>query len=434
MRRGFGSTLRPRLLIIAGAAALCAPAFGQGPSFSPSSGIKRIQLTCGLLGVGSAPTIITPPSGIIGRATLPNVQSGASYAIATTDCGVTVNLTAASATPTIPAAGSAGFPNGWFTDLLCTGAGGCTLTPASGTINGLANLVLQQYQSSRIEATSTAGVYIALLGATTSSVTGGGGITVYAGSTGVISSGATTYFPIGGGGSPNSNEPIIGAFAPATATVSNFGANISVALGTGISIAFTWRDATVSQSLTCTISGATATSCQDLTHSFTATKGDFIDIQAVVTGGAIGVSKVLVMTAQFGTVGTGGGTVNQNIRTIGASFGSFQSGATTLTTAATACVPTYISGTIQAVEILGNVSGSATIDVQTVAHASWTGTASVASITASDIPALSSSAVYTDTTLTGWNKTVLAGTDVCFVMSSPTTVAGLSITLKVAAN
>ena len=129
-----------------------------------------------------------------------------------------------------------------------------------------------------------------------------------------------------------------------------------------------------------------------------------------------------------------GATTNQNIRTIGASFGSFQSGATALSAAATACVPTYFAGTIQSVEIIGDVSGSATIDVKTVAHSSWTGTASATSITAADIPALTAAARYTDSTLTGWTTSVTAGTDFCFVMTSPTTVAGLSITVKVAAN
>lgn len=135
-----------------------------------------------------------------------------------------------------------------------------------------------------------------------------------------------------------------------------------------------------------------------------------------------------------GPTGGSGPTTNQNIRTIGANFGSFQSGATALSAASTSCIPTYFSGTIQAVEIIGNVSGSITIDVQTVLHSAWTGTASVSSITAAAIPALSAASKYTDTTLTGWTKTIAAGTDVCFVMSSPTTVAGASITLKVAAN
>ena len=153
-----------------------------------------------------------------------------------------------------------------------------------------------------------------------------------------------------------------------------------------------------------------------------------------------GTAGHLMLWGGAGATPTDGGappvspTTNQNIRTIGASFGSFQSGATALASAATACVPTYYAGTIQSVEIIGNVSGSATIDVQTVAHSSWTGTASVSSITAADTPALSSAARYTDSTLTGWTTALTAGTDVCFVMSAPTTVAGLSITVKVAAN
>ena len=135
-----------------------------------------------------------------------------------------------------------------------------------------------------------------------------------------------------------------------------------------------------------------------------------------------------------GPTGGSGPTTNQNIRTIGANFGSFQSGATALSSALTSCVPVYYSGTIQAVEIIGDVSGSITIDVKTVLHSAWTGTASASSITAAAIPALSSASKYTDTTLTGWTTALAAGTDVCFVMSSPTTVAGASITLKVAAN
>lgn len=121
-----------------------------------------------------------------------------------------------------------------------------------------------------------------------------------------------------------------------------------------------------------------------------------------------------------------------NTRNIGAAFGSFQSGASALTGSLTACVPTYYSGTITGVELIADVSGSVTVDVKTVAHTSWTGTSSVSAITASAIPALSSAAQYTDTTLTGWTTSLTAGTDVCFVLTSPTTVAGVSVNLKIA--
>jgi hypothetical protein len=125
---------------------------------------------------------------------------------------------------------------------------------------------------------------------------------------------------------------------------------------------------------------------------------------------------------------------NQKIRTVGATFGSFESGATALTAAATACVSTYFSGTIQAVELIGSPSGNVTIEVKTVANASWTGIGSVASISAAAIPALSGATRYTNTTLTGWNKAVTGGTTFCFVMTAPATLSGATIAVKVLAN
>lgn len=129
---------------------------------------------------------------------------------------------------------------------------------------------------------------------------------------------------------------------------------------------------------------------------------------------------------------TGAASTNQAIRTIGATFGSFESGATALSGSKTACVKAYFAGTITAVDLYGDVSGSVTVGVLKTASGSWTGTASAASIAASAIPALSSAATYTDTTLTGWTTTVTAGNYYCFALSSPTTVAGVAISLKVA--
>jgi len=282
-----------RLLVIV---ALCmSPALAQNlPSFNSGGGIKNLSATCGISGTPTNP-IVAKTGGTVSRVPTVNLQSGASYAIASSDCGKTVELSASSATPTIAQAGSAGFLANWFTDLLCIGTGGCTLTPATSTINGAATLVLAQYQAAHLISDGTN--YQAL------------------------------FIPPGSGP-----------------------------------------------------------------------------------------------------------TTNQNIRTIGASFGSFQSGASALSAGATSCVPVYFSGTIKAVHLIANVSGSVTIDVQTVLHASWAGTASVSSITSSDTPALSSASAYTDTTLTGWTTTLAANTDVCFVMSAPTTIAGASITVEVAAN
>ena len=92
------------------------------------------------------------------------------------------------------------------------------------------------------------------------------------------------------------------------------------------------------------------------------------------------------------------------------------------------------AGTIEKVSILADQSGSATIDVRTVAYASYTGPASASTITASDTPALSSAVKFQDSTLTGWTTTLAANTAVCFVLSSPSTVTWLAANIEVAAN
>jgi hypothetical protein len=306
---------------------------------------------------------------------------------------------------------------------------------------------------------------------------GKGGIVVYSAASLTLT--GTQFIPIGGGGLPSSTETNVDTSAPSAATVTNFDVQMSSAPGVGNNVVFTWRQNAGSTALTCTISGAVATSCNDSTHSFVVAQGDLLTIQLVSTGVIAGTPNLVVST-QFGTTGSNGtvntGTINQtafyaaagtavsgvgpgstgqvytsngsgsppsfttvptanqNIRTIGATFGSFESGATALSGSHTACVPTYFAGTIQSVELIGDVSGSATVDVLTVAHGSWTGRASASSITAAAIPALASAAAFTDSTLTGWNKTVTAGTDVCFALTSPTTVAGVAIAVKVAAN
>jgi formylmethanofuran dehydrogenase subunit D len=83
---------------------------------------------------------------------------------------------------------------------------------------------------------------------------------------------------------------------------------LSAPLGVGNSAVFTWRKAAASQSVTCTISGAIATSCSDTTHSFAVSQGDLMSVQAVFTG-IIGVTPTVVLATQFGTVGSNG-TVN----------------------------------------------------------------------------------------------------------------------------
>lgn len=129
--------------------------------------------------------------------------------------------------------------------------------------------------------------------------------------------------------------------------------------------------------------------------------------------------------------GSTGPTANQNLRSIGAVF---DGGGVALAGTITRCAPVNFAGTIQGVTLISDVSGSVTIDVQTVVYSSYTGPSSASTITASATPALSSAVKYQDTTLTGWTTTLAANTMVCFKLSSPSTLTWAAISVKVAAN
>lgn len=124
----------------------------------------------------------------------------------------------------------------------------------------------------------------------------GAGVTVFSGSTVTLL--GTQFVAIGGGAAISSTEASVELKSPAAATVSNLSVQLSAALGLAASAVFTWRDGGSSQILTCTIAGATATSCQDTTHSFSAAQGDELDIQVVTTGTPA--AATVVIGTQFG--------------------------------------------------------------------------------------------------------------------------------------
>jgi hypothetical protein len=147
--------------------------------------------------------------------------------------------------------------------------------------------------------------------------------------------------------------------------------------------------------------------------------------------------NVLTLGAGGQTSWAAGGvspTTNQNLRSIVADFGDFTSTASALSASAQACVAVPFAGTIVKAQLIAAPSGSATVDVRTVAFASYTGPSSTSTITASDTPALSSAASYTDSTLTGWTTALTANSVVCFYLTSPTTVTGVQARVTVAAN
>ncbi len=108
--------------------------------------VSSVATGCGL----SGGTITT--SGTIKRDPVVNAQTGTSYAILNADCGTQIIFSNAGAVAIsiAQAGGSGNFLTGWFVDYICTGAAGCTLTPATSTVNGAATLVLTINQSVRL--------------------------------------------------------------------------------------------------------------------------------------------------------------------------------------------------------------------------------------------------------------------------------------------
>jgi hypothetical protein len=255
---------------------------------------------------------------------------------------------------------------------------------------------------------------------------GGGGVVTYS-SGAAINPVGTQYVAIGGGGQASILESDVRIGAPSAATISDMFVNLDLPPGIGNSIAFTWRKAGSDQTLTCTVSGAVATTCSDTTHSFTVAQGDLIDIKLVTTGSVI-VAPGLTIATAYGATSS---TTNQNIRAI--SF-IFDGAGSALSGTLTRCQQINYAGTIQEATLTADQSGSATVDVQTVAFGSYTGPGSASTITAADTPALSSAVKYQDSTLTGWTTSLTANTVVCMVLSSPSTVTWVSGNIKVAAN
>ena len=126
----------------------------------------------------------------------------------------------------------------------------------------------------------------------------GGGLTVFSGSS--ITLLGTQFVAVGGGAAVSTTEASVEIQSPTAASVSNLSVQLSAGLGLGNSAVFTWRDGGSSQALTCTISGASATTCVDNTHSFSVAQGDEIDIEAVTTGTPS--PATLVIASQFGTL------------------------------------------------------------------------------------------------------------------------------------
>jgi hypothetical protein len=86
--------------------------------------------------------------------------------------------------------------------------------------------------------------------------------------------------------------------------------------------------------------------------------------------------------------------------------------------------------TINSVTLAADQSGSAVIDIWKVAYVSFPPTVTN-TITASDLPTLSSAQDYQDSTLTGWTTSVNAGDVLAFNVNSASTLTRINLVLKV---
>lgn len=250
-------------------------------------------------------------------------------------------------------------------------------TPASGVATNLTGLPAASVLSGALvngmtATTQTGGDSTAKLAtdafvqAAVAAATTGAGIITYSGPSLTFS--GTQYFPIGGGGIASSTETNVDLDSPAAATIQNFSVQMSAAPGVGNTVVYTWRKNATGTTLTCTITGASQTACNDTTHTITVVQGDLMDIQAVTTGTIVGTPTV-VMGTQFGiaasagvtqivagtnvTVSPGGGTGVVTVNASGGGSGNYVNlcATVTLTNATCSSGRILVSGTPSSITI-----------------------------------------------------------------------------------
>lgn len=250
-----------------GAATLYLDKSGNYSTPSGSSGLSG--MTSGQVGIAGSATTIT-----------------SSKALAGSGSGITTGPTSSTSGDVAEFTGTSG-------QIADSGVLLSSLAPlASPTFTGVPAAPTAIGGTSTTQLASTAFVQAAIAAAGT-----GAGIVTYSGPS--LTFTGTQYFPIGGGGLSSTTETNVDIDAPAAVTVQNMTVQMSAAPGVGNSIVYTWRKNASSTALTCTISGASATSCSDTTHNFTTVALDLLDIQTATTGTIVGTPTV-VMAAQLG--------------------------------------------------------------------------------------------------------------------------------------
>lgn len=143
------------------------------------------------------------------------------------------------------------------------------------------------------------------------SASSGGGTLNYS-DNGVTLTANTYFIPPGGGGIPQTTEANVSVKSPAAMTITNLQVSLSADPGAGQTLAVTLRKGGSDQTLTCTITGGSGATCQDVTHSVNLALNDVIDWKVVTTGTYVATPTVTITaangTSQVGVTSVSGGT------------------------------------------------------------------------------------------------------------------------------
>ena len=131
------------LLALFGALGLRAQVVNQpgGNGSSGSGTVTSIATSCGVSG-----GTITTAGTVTGSIAVDSQTGAGAFAIPSTDCGKLVARNQAGAVSDTLAQAGGSFPAKWYVQYQCSGAGGCTITPATSTIDGASSLALAQNQ------------------------------------------------------------------------------------------------------------------------------------------------------------------------------------------------------------------------------------------------------------------------------------------------
>lgn len=160
----------------------------------------------------------------------------------------------------------------------------------------------------------------------------------------------------------------------------------------------------------------------------TATTTPAITISTTVTGALKGNGTGLSQAACADLSNASAGCSSTNALISGIEF-LIDGGGTAITTGQKGFLEVPFACTINRSTLLADQTGSIVVDIWKVAYGSFP-PSSGNSITASDIPTLSSAQNSQDSTLTGWTTSVSAGDVLAFNVNSASTVTRVTLSLK----